>query len=265
MAESVWEQRQFSDLYLVPSRNGLARSRSADAEGPIMINMGDLFRYPIMRSIRADRVPATPDEMRRFAVETGDLLFARRSFVASGAGKSAIVAALDGPAVFESSIIRVRLDSKIADPSWYFYYFKSRIGRGRIESLVNQVAVSGIKSSDLAKLIVDVPPIAHQRRTASILGAYDDLIEVNRRRIALLEEMARRLFEEWFIHFRFPGHQETEMKDGRPEGWQQRKLGELAEVRLGKMLDAAKNRGELMPYLANVNVRWGVSTYRTSA
>ena len=61
-----------------------------------------------------------------------------------------------------------------------------------------------------------VPPIAEQRRIASVLGAYDDLIEVNRRRIALLEEMARRLFKEWFVRFRFPG---TKTASGRtPDG-----------------------------------------------
>lgn len=70
---------------------------------------------------------------------------------------------------------------------------------------------------------VPVPPLETQRRIAAILGAYDDLIEVNRRRVVVLEEMARGLFEEWFVRFRFPGHESVpilETPDGQlPEGW----------------------------------------------
>ena len=75
------------------------------------------------------------------------------------------------------------------------------------------------------------PPFDTQQRIASILGAYDDLVEVNRRRIALLEEMARRLFEEWFVRFRFPGHEGHAMietpEGPLPKGWEWRELGTL--------------------------------------
>lgn len=72
-----------------------------------------------------------------------------------------------------------------------------------------------------------------------------------------MEEAARLLYREWFVQFRFPGHEHVRVMDGLPEGWVRRTLGELAEVSLGKMLDAKKNRGDLRPYLANINVRWG--------
>lgn len=77
----------------------------------------------------------------------------------------------------------------------------------------------GINLGILKRLPVILPPLEEQRRIASILGAYDDLIQVNRRRIALLEEMARRLFEEWFVHFRFPGHEAVAFANGKPAGW----------------------------------------------
>jgi type I restriction enzyme S subunit len=76
---------------------------------------------------------------------------------------------------------------------------------------------------DAKRLLVSTPSLQVQKRIASILSSYDDLIEANRRRIALLEEMARRLFEEWFIHCRFPGHENTAIvetpDDPFPEGW----------------------------------------------
>jgi type I restriction enzyme S subunit len=69
--------------------------------------------------------------------------------------------------------------------------------------------------------------------------------------------MARSLYREWFVEFRFPGHERTTTRGGVPEGWSQRRLDEISDCNLGKMLDQRKNRGELMPYLGNVNVRWG--------
>ena len=99
-------------------------------------------------------------------------------------------------------------------------------------------AVPGINLGILKSLPVVLPPLPIQRRIASILGAYDDLIENNTRRIAILEEMARRLYEEWFVRFRFPGHEQIRMVDSPlgkvPEGWEVRQLGALArELRDG--------------------------------
>ena len=90
----------------------------------------------------------------------------------------------------------------------------------------------------LYPLPVCLPPVGEQRRIASILGAYDDLIEVNRRRVALLEGMARGLFEEWFVRFRFPGHETVPIVDTPdgplPQGWQWSSFGDLVtEVREG--------------------------------
>ncbi|KLK89388.1 hypothetical protein SZ63_00655 [Methanoculleus sediminis] len=84
--------------------------------------------------------------------------------------------------------------------------------------------------------MVHVPDIASQQRIASILSAYDDLIENNRRRIQLLEEAARLLYREWFIHLRFPGHEHAAINDGVPEGWEKKTLGDVAPLNYGKAL-----------------------------
>ena len=84
-----------------------------------------------------------------------------------------------------------------------------------------------------------LPPLPTQRKIAAILSAYDDLIEVNTRRIAILEEMARALYREWFVRFRFPGHEGVRMVESAvglvPEGWEVKALGDIAmrEVRRG--------------------------------
>ena len=85
------------------------------------------------------------------------------------------------------------------------------------------------QSGHLSVESVRLPPLPTQRKIAAILSAYDDLIEVNTRRIALLEEMARGLYREWFVRFRFPGHEGVRMVESAvgvvPEGWEVSGLG----------------------------------------
>src|SRR5262249_18426918 len=76
---------------------------------------------------------------------------------------------------------------------------------------------------------LSVPPLLAQRRIASILATYDDLIEVNRRRIALLEEMAQRLFEEWFVRFRFPGYALADVEGKLPKSWKRVPIEQVYE------------------------------------
>jgi type I restriction enzyme S subunit len=129
-------------------------------------------------------------------------------------------------------LIRVRLKRDIAYPPFYHYYFKSP--SAGVKAIVTQGVQAGIRGSDLKALPVRVPPISEQERIAEFLSAYDDLIENNRRRIALLEEAARMLYREWFVHFRFPGHEHVKIIDGLPEGWERRTLIDLAEVVMGQ-------------------------------
>ena len=167
-------------------------------------------------------------ELATMLVEPGDLLFARQSLVLAGAGKCALVALINEPTTFESHIIRVRLRREIADPVFYYYYFKSP--SCRIRSIVTQGVQAGIRTNDLKKLKVYLPPLLQQRHISSILSAHDDLIENNRRRIQLLEQAARLLYKEWFVHLRFPGHEHVKIIDGTPEGWERRTLGAVCQA-----------------------------------
>jgi len=103
-------------------------------------------------------------------------------------------------------------------------------------------SVPYVKSSTLNMIELLVPTLETQRRIASILGTYDDLIEVNRRRVAVLEEMARGLFEEWFVRFRFPGHETVQILDtpdgSLPEGWNNGVLSDIVQLEYGKALKA---------------------------
>ena len=223
-----WAQTSFETLYATPSKNGLNRPARVRGSGYKMINMGEIFAYDRIGNIDMELVPMNARELSTMLVAPGDLLFARQSLVLAGAGKCALVAEVKEPTTFESHIIRVRLKREVADPAFYHYYFKSPICP--IRSIVTQGVQAGIRANDLKILRVHFPPIAEQRRIASILSAYDDLIENNRRRIALLEEAARLLYREWFVHFRFPGHESVKITDGIPEAWERIPASDVFEV-----------------------------------
>ena len=149
-------------------------------------------------------------------------------------------------------------DENLIQRDFLYYLLNSRVYRAQVRGSASGATVRHTSPGRIKDCTVRIPDdLKQQERIADILTAYDDLMENNRRRMALLEESARLLYREWFIHLRFPGHERTRMVRSLPEGWTRKPLEEIAEFRLGKMLDQAKNRGELLPYLANINVRWG--------
>jgi type I restriction enzyme S subunit len=131
---------------------------------------------------------------------------------------------------------KVIVHNKQTTNSRYLFYCLSQPETGRaIASMANGAASqANISPTQVESLEIPLPPLAEQKRIAGILSAYDDLIENNFRRIKILEEMAQSLYREWFVHFRFPGHQTTEFQDSPlgaiPVGWEVKKLGEVASV-----------------------------------
>lgn len=182
-----WGESPFGDLYAIGSRNGISIPKSQRGMGVPMLGMKELFSRHIIRSVDAELVPLDSSQFDRWCLKNEDLLFGRRSLTRDGAGKVSIFRGGETPCTFESSLIRVRLDSQSASPSFYYYLFRSDLGRGLMDSIIEQVAVAGIRSSDLARLKVPWPPIQEQKRIAAVLGAFDDLIETNR---ALVESMS---------------------------------------------------------------------------
>ena len=129
----------------------------------------------------------------------------------------------------------VRPDCKKVVPRFLHYYFLSPVWRAKMDAItITGATVSRIPLTSFPDTEVSFPELNVQVAIANILATYDDLIENNRRRIALLEEAARLLYREWFIHFRFPGHEQIAIVEGIPEGWKWRTLVELAEVVMGQ-------------------------------
>ena len=113
---------------------------------------------------------------------------------------------------------------------FFYYWIRSRAGRAQLAKCTIGTSQAAYTIERLKEIEAPKHSSDQQERTADILSAYDDLIENNRRRIALLEEAARLLYREWFVHFRFPGHEYAKIIDGLPEGWERRTLGDIAET-----------------------------------
>jgi len=118
------------------------------------------------------------------------------------------------------------------DPTYLYFALKARIQHIKSQTYGAVFDTITIKSFDF--ITIPLPTLSTQRKIAAILSAYDDLIENNTRRIKILEEMAQAIYREWFVHFRFPGHEGVKMVETElglaPEGWEVKKLGEIAYV-----------------------------------
>ena len=196
-----WRDVPFADLLVEPVRNGIYKRKEFHGRGVKVVNMGELFANPRLHDVYMRRVELSESERHRFSVQARDLLFARRSLVAEGAGKCSVVLEINELTAFESSIIRARPDPTKTDSLFLYYYFNSPIGLHALDSIRRQVAVAGITGTDLSQLSVRVPPLPEQRAIAHVLGTLDDKIELNRRMNETLEAMARALFKDWFVDF----------------------------------------------------------------
>ena len=130
----------------------------------------------------------------------------------------------------------------------YFAYKLSMLNLGRFSG---QAAQPGLSVAKLKTLKMTMPNFNIQYRIASILSAYDHLIENNTRRIRLLEQMAENLYKEWFVRFRFPEHEKVEMVNGLPKGWKRTKL--IKNIKTSSGGTPSRNKGE---YYKNGTIPW---------
>jgi type I restriction enzyme S subunit len=237
---SIYPIMRFSEILDSPPRNGIYKSKEYQGHGTKMVKMNELFGCRWIRATQNnfDRLDLNEKEKSKLLLIDEDLLFSRTSVVADGVGKCSIVYVYLEELIYDSNIIRIRLDKQKANPIYYFYYFNSPQGREQVKSLSSGAAVTTVTGNKIISLDVPYPPLPTQHKIAATLSAYDDLIENNTRRIKILEEMAQALYREWFVHFRFPGHETVRMVDsplGRiPEGWEVKKLGETCQIIMGQ-------------------------------
>ena len=139
------------------------------------------------------------------------------------------------PSVTNQQINSVVVNQDKYDP--YFVYYLLRTKTDVLKNIAGGVASPIVNKSTFANFEVCVPPLPTQHKIAAILSTYDDLIENNTRRIKILEDMAQTLYQEWFVHYRYPGHENVPMVQSKlgpiPQGWEVMQLGEMCHVLMG--------------------------------
>jgi len=142
------------------------------------------------------------------------------------------------------------VDASVLDKRFLYLLFNTRSVRAQISGSASGTKVRHTAPERIYRVRVRVPDVSTQASIAEIVLAYDDLIENNHRRMALLEESARLLYREWFVRLRFPGHEHTRITDGVPGGWEKKCLGELVKIRKGRNITQATAESGMVPVVA---------------
>jgi type I restriction enzyme S subunit len=171
--------------------------------------------------------------------KTGDTLFARITPCLENGKIAQFIGEKNEVAFGSTEFFVFRAKKGISDPSYIYYLSFSDLTRKPAEKSMS--GASGRQRADLKSIEnLEIPEhtLEEQQKIASILSAYDDLIENNLKRIKILEEMAQMIYREWFVNFRFPGHEKVKMVKSElgmtPEGWEVKKLGDVCNVIMGQ-------------------------------
>ena len=242
--------------------------------------------YPSIRTPNIGRGYFILDNVNRVSEETyrswtrraipkpGDLIMAREAPV----GNVAIIPPGLQPCLGQRTLL-IRPDRSKIEPSFLNYFLNGPHAQGMIHAKTNGATVAHLNMKDVRSMeLPSLPSLSTQHRIASILSAYDELIENNQRRIRILEDMAHSLYREWFVHFRYPGHENerSEVSSLRPtvplvdsplgqipQGWEVKKLGDFAVVNRAQI--NAKTVPEELLYIDIASVSPGridsVTTY----
>lgn len=184
--------------------------------------------------------------LSRHQVYEGNLMVARKGDVR----KCAYITENENGWMTGSDCLKVVLDESKCYSKFIYYQLRSDyIGRW-LEKVSIGATMPSLNTGLLSGIEMVLPPIEIQKQIADILSAYDDLIENNQKQIKLLEETAQRLYKEWFVDLRFPGHENTKIVDGVPEGWHRGTVGRIAEFKRGRTITKAQVKGGNVPVVA---------------
>ncbi len=224
------EYIRFKDV-IINSQYGYTAAETSLTEGTYKyLRITDIVPYYVdFESVPFCKI--TEKDVSKYIVNEGDILIARTG---ATTGYNYVVPSGINNTVFASYLIRFVVDKKLVLPLFLKYVFKTQSYYGFVNNYIGGAAQPGMNAKVFTKFNIPKFSLITQQKIASILFAYDRLIENNTRRIRLLEQMAENLYKEWFVRFRFPGHENVDMVNGLPKGWKVEKLGDYANISTGK-------------------------------
>ena len=191
---------------------------------------------------------------KRATPQEDDLIFAREAT----AGNVALIQQGEKVCLGQRTVL-IRPNKALVNPAFLTYFLLAPKQQYNLLSTANGATVAHVNLPTIRNLKLELPDLAVQRRIAEVLSRYDALIENYQRQIKLLEEAAQRLYKEWFVDLRFPGHQSTPIINNLPQSWQKKKLAEIFTFVRGKSYTSKElsDKGTLMVNLKNIQAFGG--------
>lgn len=229
---SEWRKVKLGDLYTV--HNGLSKSKDFFGSGYPFLTFSNVFNNWFLPDKLDALVESTDKDRESFSIRKGDVFITRTSETMDELGMSS-VALQDYPnATFNGFTKRLRPKNDEILPEYIGYYLRSKKFRNKFLEFSSMTTRASLANSDLLNMEVEVPEKNIQRNIANVLSRYDLLIKNYHKQIKLLEESAQRLYKEWFVDLRFPGHENTKIVDGVPEGWEKNRLVDFTSIVMGQ-------------------------------
>ncbi|WP_270644923.1 restriction endonuclease subunit S [Merdimonas faecis] len=223
---SKWEEKRLEDII--------------DVNPSVKLKKGESYPFIDIDKVSPTRRSVTNEEVKVYDGQSsskfcnGDTVFSRITPCLEN--RKIAKVSIDGDAAFGSTEFYVfRAKQKKADARFTYYLTSS--DAVVLPAINSMTGASGRQRADkrfIQRLKLNLPDLSTQERIADILSAYDDLIEANNRRIELLEQVAQELYKEWFVRFRFPGHEKAKFENGLPEGWNIQRLYTYGRIETGK-------------------------------
>ena len=182
-------------------------------------------------------------------MKSGTRLLPKDTVLFSSRAPIGYVALAANPICTNQGFKSIVCDKNKVEPLYLYYYLKANLDY--VKLFGTGATFPEISGKTMGKIKVEIhKSLDDQHRIASILSTYDTLIENNTKRIRLLEKMAENLYKEWFVRFRFPGHEKVEMENGLPKGWSRGSLSEICEFRRGKNITSSEMREGAVPVVS---------------
>ena len=255
MSETAWRHGTLGEVADLCLGKMLDQNKNRGVPTPYLANVNVRWGEFVLDDLRVMRFEE--HERDRYGLKYGDIVMCE----GGEPGRCAIWKEQVPGMMIQKALHRIR--PKAGLDHGFLYYSFQNIGLLKgFDQYFTGATIKHLPGEKLAKVEVRIPPFPIQRRIAGILSAYDDLIENSQRRIKILEEMARRLYREWFVHFRFPGHEDCQFVESPlgeiPEGWEVRRLDAVCRsIQDGDWIETKDQGGEDYRLLQISNVGVG--------
>ena len=229
VAKLDWPTKRLSSL--AEFRNGVNYNKDSFGKGVKVVGVSNFQNFSKPRYGELEQINPDGIVTERNILHDGDIVFVRSNGNRELIGRSLFIEKPPEEVTHSAFTIRLRFTSLHVYPKFYAYCFRTPLIRQALTAQGGGTNINNLNQDILGALEVPLPPLPVQQRIAGILSAYDELIENSQRRIKILESMARALYREWFVHFRFPGHENHPRVASPlgeiPQGWEVKTVADV--------------------------------------